>query len=363
MRILHIVNSSDTGGAQTLIEAMCAARLDEQEVHVGVLAAPGALAARLEASASSVTHFGSSGRTSDVVGLVRDLRKLIGRIQPDVVHSHLIQANLLAAIATPRDVAQVWTVHTSGHGTHDKFRTRLALALLDRAFKRADAIVACSLSAGNWMDKRGWTPERISTIRNGVALPVTESGRPATPATPFFLSLARAHEMKDHRTLFTAFDRSDAPNYELVCAGWNVEATDHLMVTALAGLSDDTLQRIHLMGTVAHPQPLLAESRALVISSSYGEALPMAALEALALGVPVITTNVGDCGETAIDSRFLVAPNDPRALAAAMTFVAGADANEYDEFRTAARVAAKRFDIAETVRSYADVYTVVLHAA
>lgn len=362
MRILHLVNSSDTGGAQTLIEAMARSRLAGQEIHVGVLAAPGALAVRLEASASSVTHFGSKGRTSDVVGLVRDVRQLVARLQPDVVHSHLFQANLLAAIAAPRGVAQVWTVHTSGHGARDRLRTRVALSSLDLAVNRADAIVACSETARDWMARRGWTHERVSTIRNGVTLPLSDASKPTIVTQPFFLSLARAHEMKDHRTLFSAFALSDTPGYELVCAGWNVDVTDSLISTALAGLDDDTLRRVRLMGTVSDPMPLLANARALVISSSFGEALPMAALEALAMGVPVITTNVGDCGETAVNSRLLVAPADPHALASAMTFVADADTDEYQELGAAARMAARRFDIAETVRSYADLYEEVLNA-
>jgi glycosyltransferase involved in cell wall biosynthesis len=76
--------------------------------------------------------------------------------------------------------------------------------------------------------------------------------------------------------------------------------------------------RVSLLGPRKDVQSLLSKTKFLVISSRWGEALPMAGLEALARGVPVITTDVGDCKDLVVDPTFLVNPGDASQLAIAL---------------------------------------------
>jgi len=63
-----------------------------------------------------------------------------------------------------------------------------------------------------------------------------------------------------------------------------------------------------------HVSLTLNESRVLV-SSSITEGLPKALLEGMACGLPVVVTDVGDCGLVAEGAGLVVPPRDPRALA------------------------------------------------
>jgi glycosyltransferase involved in cell wall biosynthesis len=168
--------------------------------------------------------------------------------------------------------------------------------------------------------------------------------------------------MKDHHTLFSAYSQSELREMGLRCAGMDVTTENPLIASALAGVRPAARSNIELLGSVEDPQPLLREAAALVISSSYGEALPMAALEALAHGIPVVTTDVGDCAQAAVDPLLLVAPRDPAGLARAMRYLATAEQSVTDHLRSAAMTTAQRFDIRNTVSAYARVYEQVLRA-
>lgn len=72
-------------------------------------------------------------------------------------------------------------------------------------------------------------------------------------------------------------------------------------------------------GEVEDVRPLLAESHVLVLPS-YGEGMPRSVLEAMAMGRPVIATDVPGCRDAVEDGRtgYLVPPRDPGSLATAM---------------------------------------------
>ncbi|WP_343047346.1 glycosyltransferase [Nocardioides thalensis] len=352
--MLHVVNTSDTGGAQTLIEALAANAGANLSTHVCVLSAEGALADRLREVADSVTHLGSTGRTSDVARLAAGLRGVVRRIRPDVLHSHLFQSNLLAAAFAGRDIPHVWTVHTSGHGTRDRMRTQAVVRALRPFARRADAVVACSPTAAEWVGRQGWTAEDVPIVPNGVHVPAP-ADLPVRSGAPYILSLARAHEMKDHANLFAAFALV-GDDTELVCAGLDVAEGTPIIDAALASVPADVRSRIRLLGSVDDPRALTRSARALVLSSSYGEALPMAALEALSVGTPVVTTDVGDCRMAATDPRLIVPPSDPHALATAIASVTASGTEAYAAMRREARALGQTFDIRRTVERYRAIY-------
>jgi glycosyltransferase involved in cell wall biosynthesis len=77
-------------------------------------------------------------------------------------------------------------------------------------------------------------------------------------------------------------------------------------------------ERIIWTGAVTMQATTFSALDLLVNSSSSGAGVPVAIAEAMACGVPAITTDVGDAAWTVGDDRFVVAPSNPEALAEAM---------------------------------------------
>lgn len=103
---------------------------------------------------------------------------------------------------------------------------------------------------------------------------------------------------------------------------------------------------IRYLGTTDDVRPLLAQATAFVLPS-YREGTPRAVLEALAMGKPVITTDVPGCRETVDDggNGYLVPSRDAAALAAAMIRLLDNPALTQEMGRRSRRLAVERFDV------------------
>ncbi|RLY92442.1 glycosyltransferase [Kocuria tytonicola] len=316
MRVLHIVNDAETGGAQTLIEQLLLTRRPEDEAHLLVLLGPGALSPRLEAAATSTTYAHMTRRDLLPVRAARAVRRLVREHRIDVVHSHLQQSDLVNEL-TPHGAAKVTTLHSSLNLASSRVAGvvwRLAAVFSSRL----DAVVACSPTARDFAVDFGYRfpGERILVVPNGTTTAAAPAPEP--PGDPVLLHLGRRVPAKDHPTLFRAFaqTRERHPLARLVCAGHGVDPHNRVLTDELArlGLTD----AVELLGSVSDVRSLIRASHAMVFSSSE-EALPMAGIEALSEGVPVITTDTGDTRVLSVEPFTLVPPRDPEALGAALT--------------------------------------------
>lgn len=357
LKVLHVVNDANTGGAQTLIETLSAHASTGDEVHVMVLMGRGSLSGRLEKAAASVSYAHVQKNSLNIIRPIRILRNLVASLGVDVVHSHLLQSDLVCLMSTLR-VPHVSTVHTSGAHESNTL-SRMVSRIVALLSPRFDAVVACSPSARVFADRMGYHkgPD-LQVIYNGSKVPTSLA--PALKK-PNFVCLSRWHPMKDHATLLRAFAifSRQQPGWRLLCAGQDVDPSNKVLTTLISDLS---LQAsVDLMGPLQEVQPLLDESRALVISSSHGEALPMAGIEALAQGVPVVTTDVGDCSSLVVEPSFLVTPSSPHELAKALDHIASRSSAEYEELQDRSwRLARSSFDAERTARAYRGVYRAVI---
>ena len=212
-----------------------------------------------------------------------------------------------------------WPVvfHLHGGGFREFYESEcgpVRRALVRFFLARAACIVVVSERWGAWMRQVTRNP-RIAVIPNGVALPPAADA-PRQPARIAFHG--RCCEGKGIYDLLQAMLglRRQFPEVRLDCAG-DGEVDEVERSVAALGLAD----RVRVHGWIG-PQrrdEMLAQAAVFVLPS-HVEGLPMALLEAMAAGCPVVASAVGGIPDVVADgvNGLLVPPNDPRALQAAI---------------------------------------------
>jgi glycosyltransferase involved in cell wall biosynthesis len=157
---------------------------------------------------------------------------------------------------------------------------------------------------------------RIEVLVNPAPPPVDAAPAELRPGT--FVFVGRLTEQKALPVLLDAVDRVEGARLLVVGDGPERER-----------LERRASERVTFVGALPRADALaqLAGARAAVLSSAW-ENLPHAAVEALAVGTPVISTAVGGVAEVVTDegNGLLVPPNDPDALAAALRRLLADDA-------------------------------------
>lgn len=137
-----------------------------------------------------------------------------------------------------------------------------------------------------------------------------------TKSPPHFLAIGRLAAQKNLPLLLRAFVRISDPAARLTILGEGAERQRLERLVDKLGIAD----RVTLPGHISDPTPWLAAASALVISSDY-EGVPAVIIEALAAGLPVVTTDCSVSMPSLIshgDYGMLVPVGDEIALAAAM---------------------------------------------
>ncbi|WP_407474728.1 glycosyltransferase [Sulfitobacter sp. PM12] len=154
------------------------------------------------------------------------------------------------------------------------------------------------------------------TIYNPVepALIQRQAGEPVPPRKDYIVNVGKFKKAKRHDRLLHAYARAKTP-YDLLLVGSGPLLGETKALAQSLGIAD----RVHFVGFQKNPFPLIKAARFMVVSSEY-EGLNMTILEAIALGVPVISTDCPSGPAEILPTQNLVSPPDNiEALSARMT--------------------------------------------
>jgi glycosyltransferase involved in cell wall biosynthesis len=259
------------------------------------------------------------------------VRRLLGETGARLVHTHMAKAGTvgrLAAMTMSGRGARPRTVHTfHGHVLQGYFRRpqQTAFVQLERALaRRTDVLVAVSPEVRDELVALGiGRPEQYRIVPLGLDLTrLAGVGTPAVPTgslraslgvgagVPLAGVLGRLVPIKDHATLLSAL--AAAPGLHLAVLG------DGELRAALEGRARDLgiAERVHFTGWWQDVPSALADLDVVVLSSR-NEGTPVALIEALAAGRPVVATDVGGVRHVVQEGEtgWLCPPGDPAALA------------------------------------------------
>jgi glycosyltransferase involved in cell wall biosynthesis len=322
IRVLWLIKGLGPGGAERLLVEQ-AARSDRGALEYDVaylLSWKGHLEPELEALGVAV-HCLEARSAADPRWPVR-LRRLVHDRDIDVVHIH---SPALAGLARPvlrtlrRRPAIVYTEHNGwpSYRLPTRLANRLTLGLDDVTLAVSDAVRASMGRHGRDVEVvvHGIDVDRVrahladrDTVRAELGVAARET---------LVVTVANLRTGKGYPDLLTAAHAviDDGPALRFAAAGQGPQEAELEALHDRLGLGD----RFRLLGYVPDAARLIAAADLFVLASVH-EGLPVAVMEALALGVPVVATRVGGLPELIEpgESGLLVEPGDPDALAEAI---------------------------------------------
>jgi glycosyltransferase involved in cell wall biosynthesis len=342
--------------------ARALAALDDLELHVITTDAGCPDAQRSDWAGVAIHRLPKRGRhvLTDALGPGRRLvSAYVTALAPDVVHAHDVFGLMVKGLPIPR----VFTIHGFIHGDTLVSGTRLAW-LRARLWQRVETAA--------WADQphivsiSPYVRERLSGIATGVIHDIDN------PIAPAFFELPRCERKgtifsaalicrrKNPLALVEALARlvADGGDVQLRLAG-AIRETDYSgqlrQRIENLGLND----RVHLLGPIGSAQVRDELSAASVFALvSLEEGSPMGIEEAMAAGVPVVTSN--RCGMPYLvrdgESGFLVDPHDPADIAGRLGELLAADELRAQMGRIAQRIALDRFHPDAVARRTHEVY-------
>lgn len=349
--ILHVINDVAVGGAQTLLESLVGASTDE--CHLVVLKGEDELSARMESVFKTVTHLGVTRHP--VKGLMQ-ARKLVRRLRPDVVHSHLFQSDLLNLYLLAGSHIRASTIHTTALGKGVPRMSRFIARLVAMRSRKFDILIATDESCSALIEEFGFRSPDV-TIRNGTKIPQAPSTY--RPTSTKVCMLARAHPVKGHGTAFRGFEifHANFPRWQLECWGRGVSPHHDLMIESLRAVGGQP-EWLTLRGESASIDEALDGAAALLIASEYGETFPLVGTEACARGIPVIGAEVGGVPDFVLDSRLVWPAGDTQGMADALRIFAGMSTGERIALSRASRdLAVAQFGIESVAARYEAMYS------
>jgi len=328
---VQFVNNLDMGGQEKLVVDLAMCQLAEgHQPTIYCLTHAGRLAPEAERLGICVRSFekGVGPQLRTVFRIAKQLRL----DRPDVLHTHNhlvhhygVVAGKLAGIPVI-----VNTRHRAEHTIVDGLDgPKIVKGAPD---KKSDLIFWATMPWVNsvvmiseatrqfFIEHRGIPAAKTRAILNGAHLETLHgvSAHPGLvlPRVRFGIA-ARMVAAKDHFTLLRAFATvvKEIPEAELQIAG------DGPLRNRIEGLANDLelTKSVTFLGALPNTAQFLSQLDIFVLSS-LSEGLPLALLEAMAAGLPVVATRAGGTGEAAIDGKnaYLADIGDPNGLAQAM---------------------------------------------
>jgi len=336
-----VITSLAYGGAETQLVHL-ATRLKSRGWKVGVISLipPKAYVKDLETVGISVFSLGIWRKLPDPRHVLR-LARIIRKWRPDIVHSHMVHANLLARLVRP--LAPIPVLVCSAHNIDEGGRFREILYRLTDPL--CDLTTQVSRAGVERYVRVGAVPRhKIRYIPNGVD---TERFKPnfedrlrvrkELGVDGFvWLAVGRFDFQKDYFNMLQAFARviHKLPDTILLIAG------DGPLKKTMENMTRELCieKQVKFLGIRRDIPQLMNAADAYVMSSSW-EGMPMVLLEASATELPIVATGVGGNPEVILDgvTGFLVPPRNPEALAKVMLKIMNLPEEKRREMGKAAR--------------------------
>lgn len=354
MKILHVINTLKTGGAEKLVTDLVPRMRDDGfEVEVAIFVGGDTQFERLLRNHNITVHiFKTSGSVYNLNHIWK-LRNLIKDF--DIVHTHNTSPQLFAAIA---NIGQKRKLVTTEHGGSNRRRGNKLFSMLDKwMYSRYSSIVCISDQAErNLMGhlKSSYFP--IRTIYNGIdIITISSAGRNdeirvnLPNGSKIITMVAGFRWEKDQPTLIKALSLLPS-NFYLALVGDGPRKEEYQRLVKELGVEN----RVLFLG-IRSDIPNILKASDYVVMSSHFEGLSLSSLEGMCSGRPFLASDVDGLHEIVENAGVLFPHQDSNSFAKEILKL---DSNKYyrDEIVEKCKARASVYDISNTVKSYECLY-------
>ncbi|WP_175640165.1 glycosyltransferase [Metabacillus schmidteae] len=324
MRVLHVINSLDIGGAQTLLNDALPEfekKGVQSEVFVLKRSTEGNFEQQLKNKGIKIIYSNISNIYNPLQ--ILELKKVIKKRKYDIIHSHTFPSQYWVSLLrntfkkTPKFI-------TTEHNTSNRRRELKVFKYIDTIIYKNYSKIIC-ISNGTFDELITWTKNvkhKSVVVENGIALSKFTNAKPLEKAklVPNFkvgdfivLMVARLTNQKDHETVIRS--AMNLPNHiHVVFVGDGEKHNEYEEMIKNHKLNN----RVHLLGARADV-PNIMKTADLFVLSSHFEGFGLVAVEAMASGLPVIASDVAGLTEVVSGAGCLFKKGDAEKLSTIIT--------------------------------------------
>ena len=358
LRIAQLIESDGPGGAERVVADLASAFQAGGATSVVFLpeAGDGWLARQLLGTGVTIDHFRIERPFSPACA--RSLAAAFRRHRIDLAHSHEFSMAVYGAWASwLAGVQHVITMHGSRYyAAHLRRRVAMRAAIASSGRTIAVSNPLADHISRDLLVRRSRIPIILNGVRPPVPLaPTLREELGLETADRLIVSVGNLYPVKGHRHLIDALALLTVRH-----------PTAHVAISGRGDLEQalrrrarelGVANRVHLLGLRSDVSALLRAADVFVLPS-LSEGLPLALLEAMFAGCPIVASNVGDVGIALADgdAGVLAEPGNPHALARSIDELLSDSRRAKGLGERASRRAAAEYDVSRMVRHYTTVY-------
>ncbi|CAB1220527.1 glycosyltransferase [Acinetobacter bouvetii] len=356
--IVHVItNFAGVGGAEMML-ARLIQQTQDQYAHV-IIALMKTSDVYAETLVQCQSYYALGWNGLNTLGTIAKLRHLLKSIAPKTVQCWMYHANVLTSlscIGLSSKPKIFWGIHHSlASPKEESLSTKIALVMSKVLAQQPSGVIYCAHSSLQQHQSFGLNNNNAQVIANGVFLDMFQPNPELHE--PCVIGFAgRYHTAKGYPYLFaTMAQLKDQPIiFKIAGSGASL---NHPEVKALFEQYQLDESKVHLLDQISD-MPAFYQSIDAFLMTSITEGFPNVLVEAMASGLPCISTDVGDAKYIVDELGSIVPPRDPEVLAKAILDYVKLSQTEKLQLKQATRARVEQnFSIASVSQQYMQMWS------